>query len=84
MLGEATLCLPLGELIDLEAETARLEKAVGKARQERERLEKKLANEKFVANADPEVVDTERQKLEELHGTVAKLSTALERVREAS
>ena len=83
VLGEATLCLPLGQLIDLEAEAARLEKAVVKATQERDRLEKKLANEKFVANADPEVVAGERQKLEDLRSALAKLSTALERVREA-
>ncbi len=83
VLGEATVCLPLGQLIDLRAEATRIEKAVAKATQERERLEKKLANDKFVANADPEVVAGERQKLEDLVGALAKLSTALERVREA-
>ena len=83
VLGEATLCLPLGQLIDLKAEVVRLEKAVAKAAQERDRLEKKLANEKFVANADPEVVAGEREKLESLEASFAKLSTALDRVREA-
>ena len=84
VLGEATLCLPLGQLIDLAAESVRLEKAVVKAGQERDRLDKKLGNEKFVANADPELVASEREKLNEIRETLEKLSLALERVREAS
>ncbi len=41
---------------DLEGERARVQKEI-------ERAEKMLANEKFVANAAPEAVDGERQKL---------------------
>ncbi len=43
---------------DVEAERGRLRKEI-------ERSEKMLANEKFVANAAPEVVEGERQKLEQ-------------------
>ena len=43
---------------DVEAERARLRKEI-------ERSERMLANEKFVANAAAEVVDGERQKLEQ-------------------
>jgi valyl-tRNA synthetase len=43
---------------DVEAERGRLRKEV-------ERSERMLANEKFVANAAPEVVEGERQKLEQ-------------------
>jgi valyl-tRNA synthetase len=43
---------------DVEAERARVE-------QEIERAERKLANEKFVANAAPEAVAAEREKLEQ-------------------
>src|SRR5579884_780887 len=43
---------------DVEAERARVRKEI-------ERSERMLANEKFVANAAPEVVDAERQKLEQ-------------------
>jgi valyl-tRNA synthetase len=83
VLGEATWCLPLGGLIDLQAEEARLQKAHTKAVQECERLEKKLANEKFVANADPEVVAAEREKLDGLRESQARLEMAVRRVREA-
>jgi len=41
---------------DVEAERARVQKEV-------ERAERMLANEKFVANAAPEAVDAEREKL---------------------
>jgi valyl-tRNA synthetase len=83
VLGEATVCLPLGALIDLSAETARLEKAISKVNQERERILGKLSNEKFVANARPDVVEAERERLAELDLQRASLSVALSRVSEA-
>ena len=41
---------------DVEAERARVQKEI-------DRAERMLANEKFVANAAPEAVDAEREKL---------------------
>lgn len=81
VIGEATACLPLGTLIDLKAEAARLQKEVAKVTEEIARLHKKLSNEKFVANAPEEVVAAEREKLEEYRESQAKLDTALSRVR---
>ncbi|OHV81722.1 valine--tRNA ligase [Rhizobium sp. LCM 4573] len=83
IVGEATACLPLGNLIDLAAEKTRIEKAIGKAEGEMERVAKKLANEKFVANADPEVVAAERERFTELEVQLTSLRTALARVSEA-
>ncbi|CUX20275.1 valine--tRNA ligase [Agrobacterium genomosp. 13] len=83
IVGEATVCLPLGNLVDLGAEKARLEKAIGKVDAEMERIDKKLSNEKFVANADPEVVAAERERKAELDVQLASLRTALQRVSEA-
>lgn len=83
VVGEATACLPLGKLIDLSAERARIEKAIGKAQNEMDRVTKKLANEKFVANADPEVVAAERERFAELEVQMGNLKTALLRVSEA-
>ncbi|MEQ8543839.1 MAG: valine--tRNA ligase [Roseitalea porphyridii] len=77
---EATVCLPLGGLIDIDAEKARLEKAIAKAREEIARLEKKLANDKFVANAKPEVVQAERDKLAEAVPALEKLQAAHARI----
>jgi len=83
VVAEATICLPLGKLIDLSAEKARLEKAIAKMEGEISRIDGKLSNEKFVANANPEVVEAERERLEELKGQIGSLTTALSRVSEA-
>ena len=83
VLGEATVCLPLGSLIDLKAEAARLQKELAKVTEEIARLHKKLSNEKFVANAPEDVVEAEREKLAEYNEQQTRLSVALERVRDA-
>ncbi|CAH0340540.1 valine--tRNA ligase [Rhizobium sp. CECT 9324] len=83
IVGEATACLPLGTLVDLSAEKTRLEKAITKVDQEMARIAGKLNNEKFVANANPEVVAAERERFQELEGQKASLETALKRVLEA-
>ncbi len=83
VLNEATVCLPLGALIDLAAEAARLQKELAKVTEEIARLHKKLSNEKFVANAPEDVVIAEREKLAEYVESQARLATALGRVRDA-
>ncbi|WP_420961851.1 valine--tRNA ligase [Brucella sp. IR073] len=80
VIGEATACLPLGSLIDLKAEDARLAKEQGKIAGEIERIEKKLSNEKFVANAKEEVVEAEREKLAELREAAEKIAVARQRI----
>jgi valyl-tRNA synthetase len=83
VIGEAVACLPLGSLIDLSAEKARLEKALAKTAADIDRINSKLGNEKFVANAKPEVVEAERERLAELDQQRVSLTTALVRVSEA-
>ena len=80
---EATFCLPLGTLIDLEAEKARLQKALGKLDADIGKIDKKLQNDKFVANAKPEIVESERRKLGESMAQRDKLAVALQHVEEA-
>jgi valyl-tRNA synthetase len=48
---------------------------LGRVRKEIERSERMLANEKFVANAAPEVVDAERQKLEQYRAELDALGS---------
>ncbi|MGN6447631.1 MAG: valine--tRNA ligase [Brucella intermedia] len=83
LLGEATICIPLGNLIDLKAEAARLAKEAGKIAAEMDRIEKKLSNEKFVANAREEVVEAERERLGELKEAAQRVATAESRIRDA-
>ncbi len=80
VLDEATIVLPVADVIDVAAEKARLDKEVGKQQSEIDRFEKKLANEKFVANAPEEVVETEREKLADARQVQARLNEALERL----
>jgi valyl-tRNA synthetase len=83
VVNEATVCLPLGDLIDLKAEALRLQKEVAKVTEEIARILKKLSNDKFVANAREDVVEAERQKLSEHQEAQEKLQAALSRVRAA-
>ncbi|MCU0832170.1 MAG: valine--tRNA ligase [Rhizobiaceae bacterium] len=82
--GGATLCLPLGQLIDFAAETARLQKALARNAGEAEKIEKKLGNAQFVANAPDAVVTAERERLAELQAQTAGLEAALARLAQAS
>ncbi len=84
VVGEATACLPLGTLIDIEAEEARLRRELAKVTEEVARLHKKLSNERFVANVPEDVVEAERDKMEEHRLAQEKLSLALSRVRSDS
>ena len=56
--------LPLGELIDVEKELARLAKEKANLENEVKRAQGKLNNERFVAKAPERVVAEEREKLE--------------------
>ncbi|GAB4222194.1 MAG: valine--tRNA ligase [Francisella sp.] len=66
------LNIPLEGLIDIEAEKTRLNKELDKLKNEIDRAQKKLANEKFVANAPKEVVDAEQEKLVKYQDIYAK------------
>ncbi len=83
VVGEATYCMPLGSLIDLGAEMARLEKENGKLAAEMEKIDKKLSNEKFVANAKPEVVEADRARFAELQDAQGKIAVAMQRLKDA-
>ena len=62
VLTGATIYLPLAGLINIEEEISRLEKELAKWQREVKRVQGKLANERFVANAPADVVEQERAK----------------------
>lgn len=68
------LFMPLDGLIDVEAEKLRLDKEVQKIQIEVKKCQGKLGNEKFVANAKPEVVAVERERLAEWEGKLSQLT----------
>ena len=73
----ASFALPVGAMIDVGAETARLEKAVAKAEKDASGLRGRLANPKFVENAEAEVIEETRDKLAALEDDVARIRAAL-------
>ena len=62
--GEVVASLPLADMVDLEAERARLAKELEDATQEQQRAEKQLSNESFVSRAPEHVVQVQRERLE--------------------
>ncbi|MEO1768194.1 valine--tRNA ligase [Candidatus Enterococcus ferrettii] len=62
VLTGAEIYLPLAGLINIEEEIQRLEKELAKWTGEVKRVQGKLANERFVANAPEKVVEEERAK----------------------
>ena len=78
--GGLSALLPLGEVIDLEAERARLTKEIEKAEKEIGKLEKKLSNEQFLAKAPAEVVEENKARRDAESEAKAKLEAALQRI----
>jgi len=72
--------LPLKGVVDFSAEKARLDKELAKAEGDIKRVDAKLSNEKFVANAPEEVVEEEKEKREAAVERKSKLIEALERL----
>ncbi|WP_372809287.1 valine--tRNA ligase [Litorivivens sp.] len=83
LVGAMELLVPMADLIDKDAELARLTKEIGRLEKEVQRLAGKLGNEKFVSKAPAEVVEKEKeklaaqeqslQKMREQHDTIAAL-----------
>ncbi len=78
LVGDLKVMVPLAGLIDVDAERARLQKELDRQEKELKRLEGKLSNEKFVANAPPEVVAKERQKAEDARAAITTLKQQLD------
>ena len=71
---------PVGEVIDLKAESARLQKEIKKLADEVGKIDSKLGNAAFVSRAPEEVVEEQRERRTQAEQTRARLSAALERL----
>lgn len=78
--GEMEILIPLAGLIDKDAELDRLNKNLEKLDKEILRINQKLSNQNFIAKAPEEVITKEKQKLEELQLSFAKLNEQKERL----
>ncbi len=83
IVDEATVFLPLGDVIDVGEETARLEKEIAKVAKEIDGIDKRLGNPKFTARAPEEVVEENRERRAAFVQQQDKLTAALARLRAA-
>ena len=78
----ATLYLPLAELVDIRQELERIAKEKTKAEENLARIEKKLQNESFVSKAPEAVVNAEREKADKARALIAKLEESAAAMRD--
>ncbi len=83
IVDEATLILPVADIIDLDAERARLSKAIGKINKDIEKINAKLGNEKFVENAPKEVIEEQKSRKDQAVAKREKLEQALQQLKDA-
>jgi valyl-tRNA synthetase len=80
LLGGLEILVPMKGLIDPAAELERLGKRLRKAEIDLTKLEAKLGNSQFVANAPPDIIAKDQQRLEELRTEIGQLSAQTARV----
>lgn len=78
VVGGLGYALPLGGIVDLAAERARLEKAAAQAETEAASLAQRLANPGFVERARPEAIEKAREDHAARSADAARLRAALE------
>ncbi|MBO9691848.1 valine--tRNA ligase [Chryseobacterium sp.] len=77
LVGATEVSIPLSENLDLGEEKAKTEEELKYLKGFLVSVEKKLSNEKFVANAKPEIVEVERQKQKDALDKIAILEEKL-------
>jgi valyl-tRNA synthetase len=80
VIDDVSYLLPLHDVIDIDAERARLAKGAAAAEKERDSLAQRLANPNFTERATPEAVETARADHEAKSAEAERLRAALERL----
>ena len=75
-----TIAFPLGDAIDLDAERARLSKAIAAAEKDRDGLAARLGNPAFTERAKPEAVEKARADHADRAAEAERLAAALARL----
>jgi valyl-tRNA synthetase len=81
MIGTDEFAIPLGDMIDVEAEIAKMEAQLKHLEGFLNGIKKKLSNEKFVANAPEAVVALERKKQSDSEEKIAALQESIAALR---
>ena len=74
---DAKIYIPLGELVDFEAERKRLEKEMAAAQDKLDFISKKLNNPGFVSKAPEKVVSQNREDAAKLEEKIANLKNSI-------
>ena len=77
MVGTTEYAVPLGNLLDTDAEKKKIEAELKHLEGFLNGIKKKLSNEKFVANAPAQVVELERKKQSDTESKIASLNEML-------
>ena len=77
LVGATEISIPLSENLDLAEEKKKTEEEIKYLKGFLVSVEKKLSNEKFVANAKPEIVENERKKQKDAQEKIAILEEKL-------
>jgi len=77
LVGATEVSIPLSDNLDLAEEKKKTEEEVSYLKGFLISVEKKLSNERFVANAKPEIVEVERQKQKDAQDKIAILEEKL-------
>ena len=80
VVSASKIIVPLADLIDLEAETARQQKKLDKLTAEKKSLEGRINNPKFVANAPKDLIEQTKARISEINiqeAAISELITSL-------
>ncbi|WP_277120232.1 valine--tRNA ligase [Bacteroides ndongoniae] len=83
MVGTTEYAVPLGNLIDVEAEIARMEAELKHKEGFLQGVMKKLSNEKFVNNAPAAVIELERKKQADAESIIKSLKESIAALKKA-
>jgi valyl-tRNA synthetase len=78
LVGTTEYAVPVGNLINTEEEIDKMEKEIQRLEGFLKSVQAKLGNEKFVANAKPEVVENERKKQADAESKIKALREGIE------
>ncbi|MBO4894311.1 MAG: valine--tRNA ligase [Clostridia bacterium] len=77
---DAKIYIPMGDLIDFEAEKARLSKELESAQKDLDFVNNKLSNENFVSKAPEAVVNAQREQAAKLGEKIAMLKESISKL----
>ena len=81
LVGTTEFAVPLGDLVDAEAEIAKMEAEVKRLQGFLVGVQKKLSNERFVANAPAQVVELEKKKQADAETKIAALTESIAKLK---